>query len=81
MEHIMGKLGDFRKSIDDQMKESPTVWKLAVVLRTIVFFVAIRCAWAGRWEQFALCLVVLFLFIVPACLSANSRWRSPRRSR
>lgn len=73
----MGKLGDFRKSINDQMKENPTVWKLAVVLRTIVFFVAIRCAWAGRWEQFALCLVVLFLFIVPSLLERKFKMEIP----
>lgn len=73
----MGKLTEFHKSINEQMKKNPTVWKLAVALRAIVILVAIRCAWAGRWEQFLLCLVVLFLFVVPSLLERRFKMEIP----
>ncbi len=73
----MGKLRDFYKSLNDQIKKNPGVWKLAVVLRTIVVLVAIRCAWVGRWEQFMLCLVVLFLFIVPSLFERKLKMEIP----
>lgn len=59
------------------MKQNPGVWKLAAALRAIVLLVAIRCAWAGRWEQFLLCLVALFLFIVPSLLERRFKMEIP----
>ena len=73
----MGKFAEFNKSIKEQMKENPAVWKLAVALRAVVIFVAIRCAWVGRWEQFLLCLAVLFLFIVPSLLERKFKMEIP----
>ena len=73
----MGKLTRLHKSINEQMKKDPAVWKLAVALRAIVILVAIRCAWAGRWEQFLLCLVVLFLFVVPSLLERRFKMEIP----
>ncbi len=73
----MGKLGDFRKSLKRQMKASEGTWKLYVVLRLVVILVAIRCAFAGRWEQSLLCLAVLVLFLVPSLLERRLKMDIP----
>ena len=63
--------------IKEQMSQNPGTWTLYVVLRLIVVLVAVRCAWAQRWEQLFLCVVVLILMVLPSLLARRLKLELP----
>ena len=63
--------------IKEEMSQNPGTWTLYVVLRLIVVLVAVRCAWAQRWEQLFLCVVVLILMVLPSLLARRLKLELP----
>lgn len=63
--------------VKEQMSANPGTWTLFVVLRIIVIAVAIRCAWVQRWEQLFLCIVVIFLMVLPSLLARRLKIELP----
>lgn len=73
----MGRFREAHKAFNERIRRNQLLWKLSIVLRAIVIFVAIRCAWTSRWEEFLLCLVVMFLFLVPSILARRFKMEIP----
>ncbi|MGN0072465.1 MAG: hypothetical protein ACI36W_01490 [Coriobacteriales bacterium] len=70
----------FKKSyaaIKEEMSANKGTWTLFIVLRVIVILVAVRCAWVQRWEQLFLCIVVLFLMLLPSILAHRLKLELP----
>lgn len=63
--------------IKEQMSANKGTWALYMVLRSIVIVVAVRCAWVQRWEQLFLCIVVLFLMVMPSLLAHRLKLELP----
>lgn len=64
-------------TIREQMSANKGTWALYMVLRFIVIIVAVRCAWVQRWEQLFLCVVVLFLMVMPSLLARRLKLELP----
>ncbi|MDO4502441.1 MAG: hypothetical protein Q4D06_04580 [Coriobacteriia bacterium] len=70
------KKGAFAR-MKEQFRENPGTWALYGILRLIVILVAVRCAFAHRWEQLFLCVVVLILFVLPSILARRLKIELP----
>lgn len=52
-------------------------WRLYAVLRSIVILIAIRAVFTQNYEYFAICLLVLVLFLVPSFLEKKFKVELP----
>lgn len=64
-------IGSYIKQLKDSYRhsDSKAVRIIYLVLHILVMLTAIRCLLRQNYENFALCILVLFLFLAPAFLA------------
>ena len=73
--------GTFVRRLKDRIALNRRTFALYSVLRVLVLVVLVRCVMTGRWEDVALCVLSLVLFLIPAFVEDLARSRYPASSR
>lgn len=69
--------GTFVRRLKDRIALNRRTFALYSVLRVLVLVVLVRCVMTGRWEDVALCVLSLVLFLIPAFVEDLARVQIP----
>ena len=69
--------GTFVRRLKDRIALNRRTFALYSVLRVLVLVVLVRCVMTGRWEDAALCVLSLVLFLIPAFVEDLARVQIP----
>ena len=73
------KFGGYVKKLTDRYRyhENKKLYVCYIILHILVVLTAVRCLLTQNYESFAICILVLFLFLVPAFIEDTFHIRIP----